>query len=201
VVATPDGGALVNASTLSIDGLVTFTSPVWGDERGFFREWYTSRGVEGLGTSFAVAQANLSMSVRNVVRGLHYSLAPEGQAKLVTCAYGALDDVIVDVRVGSPTYGVVEVVHLAGDLGVSVFLPAGVAHGFCVTSERAALSYLLSSPFNAPFELEIDPFDPAIAVPWPLDGEPIVSAKDAAAPSLAERAAASQLPRWSPARA
>ena len=190
----------MNTQSLSIDGLVTVTSPVWGDERGFFREWYTSRAVEDLGASFAVAQANLSMSARRVVRGLHYSLAPEGQAKLVTCAYGALDDVIVDVRVGSPTYGVVEVVHLADNLGVSVFLPAGVAHGFCVTSEHAALSYLLSSPFNAALELEINPFDSAIAVPWPLDGEPIVSAKDAAAPSLRARADASQLPRWAPAR-
>ncbi|MGC8509899.1 MAG: dTDP-4-dehydrorhamnose 3,5-epimerase family protein [Acidimicrobiales bacterium] len=195
-MATPDGGADVNAQPLSIDGAVTFTSPVWGDERGFFREWYAQRDVGGLGVSFPVAQANLSMSVRNVVRGLHYSLAPEGQAKLVTCAFGTLDDVIVDVRVGSPTYGVVEVVHLADDLGVSVFLPAGVAHGFCVTSERAALSYLLSSPFNAPLELEINPFDPAIGVPWPLDGEPIVSVKDAAAPLWRERADASQLPRW-----
>ncbi len=190
----------MNTQSLSIDGLVSVTSPVWGDERGFFREWYTSRAVEDLGASFAVAQANLSMSARRVVRGLHYSLAPEGQAKLVTCAYGALDDVIVDVRVGSPTYGVVEVVHLADNLGVSVFLPAGVAHGFCVTSEHAALSYLLSSPFNAALELEINPFDSAIAVPWPLDGEPIVSAKDAAAPSLRARADASQLPRWAPAR-
>ena len=186
----------MTAPSPSIDGLVVVTSPVWGDDRGFFREWYTSRGMEERGAPFAVAQANLSMSVRNVVRGLHYSLAPEGQAKLVTCAYGALDDVIVDVRVGSPTYGAVAIVHLAADLGVSVWLPAGVAHGFCVTSEQAALSYLLSSPFNAALELEINPFDPEIAVPWPLDGEPIVSAKDAAAPSLRERADASQLPRW-----
>ncbi len=196
MVASPDGGERVNAESRSIEGLVVFTSPVWGDERGFFREWYTHRGVEDLGGSFVVAQANLSMSARNVVRGLHYSVAPEGQAKVVTCAYGTLDDVIVDVRVGSPTYGAVEVVHLAEDLGVSVWLPAGVAHGFCVTSEHAALTYLLSSAFNASVELEINPFDPAIAVPWPLDGEPIMSAKDAGAPSLRERADASQLPRW-----
>ena len=100
----------------------------------------SSRGdFDAAGLDFATEQANLSMSSRNVVRGLHYSLAPRGQAKVVTCVLGELDDVIVDVRVGSPTFGAVEIVHLAADQGRSVVLPAGVAHGFCVTSEHAAL--------------------------------------------------------------
>jgi NDP-hexose 3,5-(Or5-) epimerase len=116
---------------------------------------------------------------------------------VVTCAFGELDDVIVDVRVGSATFGQVEIVHLSADEGWSVLLPVGVAHGFCVTSEIAALCYLLSSGFNAGFELEIDPFDPQIGVAWSVSAEPIVSAKDAQAPSLAERLAANELPQFS----
>ena len=115
---------------------------------------------------------------------------------MVTCVYGALDDVIVDIREGSPTFGAVVTVSLAADQGTTVVLPAGVAHGFCVTSETAALSYLLSSPYDAPHELEIHPMDPEINVPWALSGEAILSEKDAAAPTLAERRAAGQLPRF-----
>jgi dTDP-4-dehydrorhamnose 3,5-epimerase len=181
---------------LTIPGLFVLESPDHGDDRGFFREWFKLNDFEAAGVSFQAQQANLSMSSRDVVRGLHYSLAPEGQAKVVTCVYGELDDVIVDIRVGSPSFGRVEVVHLGAGEGRSVLLPAGVAHGFCVTSENAALSYLLSSPFNAQVELEIYPFDTEISVPWSVSGEPIVSPKDAAAPTFAARLAANQLPTF-----
>jgi dTDP-4-dehydrorhamnose 3,5-epimerase len=187
----------VNLSELSIPGVFLLESPVWADDRGFFREWFKGVDFASAGLDFVAQQANLSMSKRNVVRGLHYSLAPEGQAKVVTCAFGELDDVIVDVRVGSSTFGQVEIVHLSADEGWSVLLPVGVAHGFCVTSEVAALCYLLSSGFNAGFELEIDPFDPQIGVAWNVSAEPIVSTKDAQAPSLAERLAANELPLFS----
>ena len=196
MVATAEGHALMKLSELSIPGLFLLESPVWSDDRGFFREWYKLSDFEASGLAFRAQQANLSMSSRNVVRGLHYSLAPEGQAKVVTCVFGELDDVIVDVRIGSPSFGRVEVVHLAANDVRSLLLPAGVAHGFCVTSEEAGLSYMLSSPFNGPLELEIDPFDTQIAVPWAIEGEAIVSPKDCAAPSLAERAAANQLPTF-----
>jgi len=196
VVATVEGVARVKLTELSIRGLFLLESPVWGDDRGFFREWFKLADFAANGLDFHAQQANLSMSERNVVRGLHYSLAPEGQAKVVTCVYGQLDDVIVDVRVGSPTFGEVVVVPLDAREERSVLLPAGVAHGFCVTSEQAALSYLLSSPFNAPLELEIDPFDEQINVAWSLSAEPIVSAKDLAAPSLAARLAAGELPTF-----
>jgi dTDP-4-dehydrorhamnose 3,5-epimerase len=194
VVAPAEGPALVNLAELSIPGLFVLESPVWSDDRGFFREWFKLGDFETQGLDFHARQANLSMSKRNVVRGLHYSLAPEGQAKVVACVFGELDDVIVDVRVGSPTFGRHEVVHLAANDVRSLLLPAGVAHGFCVTSEVAALSYLLASPFNAEAEFEIDPFDPQINVAWSLTGEAIVSQKDANAPTLAERQASNELP-------
>ena len=186
----------MNLTPLSIAGLYLLESPTWPDDRGSFREWFRRSDLDGAQLRFDLHQANLSISRRNVVRGLHYSLAPEGQAKVVTCAHGDLVDVIVDVREGSPTFSRVEIVELSSERGLSVFVPAGVAHGFCVTSELAALSYLLSSSFNAAAELEINPFDTSLAVPWPLSGPAVVSEKDRAAPTLAERRAAGQLPRF-----
>lgn len=181
---------------LSIDGAYVLESTVWPDNRGFFREWFKRSDFEADGIDFPIQQANLSVSKRDVVRGLHYSLAPEGQAKVVTCAYGELDDVLVDIRVGSPTFAAVEVVHLSADEERSVYVPAGLAHGFCVTSEIGALAYLLSSPFNGPVELEIDPFDPDLNVPWTLAGKPVVSDKDANAPSLESRRSSGELPHF-----
>jgi len=186
----------VNVTELSIPGAYVLDSAVWGDERGFFREWFKRPDLDALGISFAIEQANLSMSRRGVLRGLHYSLAPEGQAKLVTCAYGELDDVIVDVRVGSPAFGHVEIVRLAANEERSVLLPAGAAHGFCVRSEHAALSYLLSSPFNPTMELEINPFDETLDIPWGLKDAAVMSEKDANAPSLDDRIASGQLPTY-----
>ena len=184
----------MNLRELDIVGLYVAESRVFADDRGFFREWFKLSDFEATGLTFSAEQSNLSMSTKNVVRGLHYSMAPRGQAKVVTCVYGTLDDVIVDIRVGSPTFGHVVTVPLAADEGTTVVLPAGVAHGFCVTSETAALSYLLSSPYDAPHELEINPLDPEINVPWALTGEANLSEKDAAAPSLAQRLAAGELP-------
>ncbi len=185
----------MRADERTVADLVVLESPVFGDDRGLFREWFRADALPDA-AAFQVAQANLSVSEHNVVRGLHYSLATEGQAKLVTCAAGVVDDVIVDIREGSPSFGAVDVVRLEATAGRAVYLPAGVAHGFVVRSAMATLVYLLSSPYNAPVELEISPFDPAIGVPWDLDGEPVLSAKDAAAPTLAERRAAGQLPRY-----
>lgn len=186
----------VKLRALGIEGLYVVASPVHGDDRGFFREWYKGADFARDGLDFRVEQANLARSTRNVVRGLHYTLAPEGQRKLVTCAEGSFDDVIVDVRVGSPTFGRVEVVSLADDAGLSVLVPGGAAHGYCATSASAVITYLLSSPFNAPLEREINPFDRALAIPWPLEGDAIVSDKDAAAPTLEERRAAGELPHY-----
>ncbi|MGB8196645.1 MAG: dTDP-4-dehydrorhamnose 3,5-epimerase family protein [Acidimicrobiales bacterium] len=187
-------GPSVKLIELSIPGLFVLESPVWSDDRGLFREWFKDEDFLAAGVSFHARQSNLSVSKKNVVRGLHYSMAPEGQAKVVTCAHGELDDVIVDIRVGSPTFGRHEIVHLAAGEERSVYVPVGVAHGFCVTSDTGALTYLLSSPFNAPFELEINPFDTELNVGWTIEGEAIVSPKDAGAPTLRERLDAKELP-------
>ena len=195
MVAPTEGGA-VNLVELDLVGVYRLESPVWGDDRGFFREWFKLPDFESVGLDFRARQANLSMSDHNVVRGLHYSLAAEGQAKVVTCVEGELDDVIVDIREGSPTFGRHVVVNLAAGDGVSVYLPAGVAHGFCVPGARAGLAYLLSSPYNPTAELEIHPYDPELAVGWTIDGEPLLSPKDAQAPTWAERRAAGETPTF-----
>jgi dTDP-4-dehydrorhamnose 3,5-epimerase len=193
VVATVEGSA-VKLIELSIPGLFVLESPVWSDDRGSFREWFKDEDFQAAGVTFHTRQSNLSISKKNVVRGLHYSMAPEGQAKVVTCAHGELDDVIVDIRVGSPTFGRHEIVHLVAGEERCVYVPVGVAHGFCVTSETGALTYLLSSPFNASFELEINPFDAELNVGWTIDDEAIVSPKDAGAPTFRERLDAQELP-------
>ncbi|HQT99309.1 MAG TPA: dTDP-4-dehydrorhamnose 3,5-epimerase [Acidimicrobiales bacterium] len=180
--------------SLTIEGAYVLEAPLWQDERGYFREWFRRDVLGADGPELTVRQANLSLSKRDVVRGLHYSLAPEGQAKLVTCAWGELVDVLVDVRVGSPTFGTVEMVELNAEGPSSVYLPEGLAHGFCVTSEVAALTYLLSSPYNAPLELEISPFDESLGIAWPVAGEAILTPKDANAPSLESRRRANELP-------
>jgi dTDP-4-dehydrorhamnose 3,5-epimerase len=195
MVAPNQGRDLVKLIELSIPGAFVLESSVWEDDRGFFREWFKRGDLEAAGVDFPIQQANLSMSKRNVVRGLHYSLAPEGQVKLVTCAYGELDDVLVDVRMGSKAYGRVEVVHLSAEEERSVLIPTGVAHGFCVTSEIGALTYLLSSPFNAAMELEVNPFDKVLNIPWPLTDDAITSEKDAKAPTLMRRLWSGELPR------
>ena len=186
----------MRASALSIHGAHLIESPVFDDGRGIFREWFKSGDLEIDGIAFSVAQANLSHSVRGTVRGLHYSLAPEGQAKVVTCVMGELDDAIVDVRVDSPSFGRVEYVTLNARDGLSLHLPEGVAHGFCVRAPFAAMAYLLSSPYDPATELGITPFDSTVAVPWHLDAEPVLSLRDAEAPTLRERLEAGQLPAF-----
>lgn len=186
----------MDVESLGLEGVFRLTSPVWGDDRGFFREWLKMPDLESAGISFVARQANLSRSTRNVVRGLHFSVAPEGQAKVVTCAEGELLDVMVDLRVGSPTFGLHAAVVLRGGDGVSLYLPSGIGHGFCAQSDEAVLVYLLSSPYNPACELEVHPFDAEIGVEWPLSGEPILSAKDAAAPTLSDRRANNTLPTF-----
>jgi dTDP-4-dehydrorhamnose 3,5-epimerase len=189
-------GPTLSVTALSIPGLFILESPVHVDDRGLFREWYREDDLAAAGVQFELAQANLSRSDRNVVRGMHYSLAAQGQAKVVTCVHGAMDDVIVDIRIGSPTFGRVETIELDESAGVSVVVPAGVAHGFVVTSDAATLAYLLSSRYDPDTESEFNPFDPAVNIAWRLSGAPRVSPRDNNAPTLNERQRAGQLPRF-----
>ena len=186
----------MNLTSLGIDGVWLAESPVWSDDRGFFREWFKSEEVlAATGINFSIQQANISQSQRGVIRGIHYSLAPQGQAKWVTCVNGSIRDVIVDIRLSSPTFGKSVFVDLNRLDGRAVLISAGLGHGFASLAHSSTIAYLLSSPYSPTEEFEINPMDPELGIDWGVDlSEVSLSEKDKMAPSLAERLAERRLP-------
>ncbi|MFJ5233527.1 dTDP-4-dehydrorhamnose 3,5-epimerase family protein [Kitasatospora sp. NPDC088391] len=161
----------------------------WPDARGEFFESYKYDAIaRETGHVFAPQQVNYSSSVRNTLRGLHGVAIPPGQAKFVTCVRGSLLDVVVDVRLGSPTFGAYDTTVLDAHEGTAVYVAEGLAHGFVALTDDSCVSYLCSTEFVPGTQIEIQPFDPELALPWELGltGEPLLSEKDAAAPSLAQ---------------
>lgn len=170
------------------------------DDRGNFFEAF--RGAEfaaDLGYQLEVAQVNCSASMRGVIRGIHYSDVPPGQAKYVTCVAGAVMDVVVDLREGSPGFGTWEATRLDDTSGQAVFLTEGLGHAFMALTEQATVLYLCSTPYAPGREHAVHPLDPAIGITWPLGdlgGDPVLSAKDAAAPSLKRALRDGALPKY-----
>ena len=183
---------------LSIEGAWVFTPRILGDERGAFLEWFKDPVFsDAVGHRLDLVQANASVSAKGVLRGIHFADVPPGQAKYVTCVKGSVLDVIVDIRVGSPTFGQWTSVLLDDRDRRAVYLSEGLGHGFCSLEDGSTVVYLCSEGYNPAGEHEVHPLDPAIGIEWPLDGvEPELSAKDAAAPTLAEAAAAGLLPAY-----
>jgi dTDP-4-dehydrorhamnose 3,5-epimerase len=182
---------------LSIEGAWVVTPPVRSDLRGSFLELFRAdQLVDVLGYRMEVAQANCSVSRQGVIRGVHFSDVPPGQAKYVSCASGAILDVVVDLRVGSPGYGRWEAVRLDDENRRSVLVSEGLGHAFMALSEIATVVYLCSTPYSPGREHGVHPLDPALGIAWPPGREPVLSDKDAAAPSLAEANAAGLLPRY-----
>jgi dTDP-4-dehydrorhamnose 3,5-epimerase len=183
---------------LSIAGAFVSSNKVHGDSRGFFREWFKSSDLDKQGVDFKPVQGNFSMSNRGALRGLHFSISELGQDKLVSCMYGEVLDVIVDLRQNSPTYLCVEKVVLKADSGDVLFIPSGVGHSFLAVSETAAVSYLTSSEYDAENEKTISPLDPELGIHWPdLEGvEYSLSDRDLAAPTLKEAKALGHLPTF-----
>jgi dTDP-4-dehydrorhamnose 3,5-epimerase len=184
---------------LGITGAWLAESPLWPDERGYFREWFKHEEIlKATGIDFSVKQSNISLSNKGVIRGIHYSIATEGQAKWITCISGAILDVIVDIRPDSPTFRKIEYVDLKGGEGRAILVGKGLGHGFMALEDQTTVSYLLSSPYSPEFEFEIQPTDPAMKIDWQfelLNGVSVVlSTKDASAPTLGEQAAKGKLP-------
>jgi dTDP-4-dehydrorhamnose 3,5-epimerase len=175
----------------SLAGVLAIEPAVHGDHRGFFVETFREDAWTQAGIDMAFVQDNHSRSHRGTLRGMHFQTAP-GQAKLVRCARGAIFDVVVDLRRGSPTFGRWEGFVLDDESMRQLFVPIGFAHGFCVTSEVADVVYKCSSYYDAATESGIAYDDPAIGIEWPIGVEPIVSERDAKAPRLAD--VASELP-------
>jgi dTDP-4-dehydrorhamnose 3,5-epimerase len=170
---------------LGIEGAWATTRPVHEDNRGSFREWFRFEEFTGAtGYRFQLAQANCSVSHQRVIRGVHFADVPPGQAKYVACADGVVLDVIVDVRVGSPTFGkwVAEKLDTGGR---SVFLSEGLGHAWTPLTPSATMIYLCSEPYAPASERAVNPLDPAIGIDWPMVA-PFLSPKDNKAPSLAE---------------
>lgn len=181
---------------LTIDGAWEIQPEQHGDARGVFLEWYRSDLLaEQVGHPLALAQANISVSARGVVRGIHFSDVPPGQAKYVTCTWGAVLDVVVDLRTGSPTFGRWEGVRLDDDERRAVYLAEGIGHGFCALSDQATLTYLCSRAYAPRREHSVHPLDAELGIAWPT-GSPVLSERDAAAPTLAEASAGGQLPDY-----
>ena len=170
-----------------IDGLVLVQPKVTSDERGFFFETYRRNEFARHGIDVEFVQDNHSRSAHGTIRALHFQLRP-GQAKLIRCARGSVYDVAVDLRRESPTYGRYEAFVLSDKNAHQVFIPVGFAHGFCVTSDEADVTYKVSSYYDPETERGIAWDDPAIGVQWPVD-EPLVSDRDRSNPRLEEIAA------------
>jgi dTDP-4-dehydrorhamnose 3,5-epimerase len=170
-----------------LPGLLLLEPKVFGDARGFFLESYSRRAFEAAaGRSVDFVQDNHSLSVRNVLRGLHYQL-PHPQAKLVRVIRGEVFDVAVDLRRGSPTFGRWAGEVLSAGNRRQLWLPEGLAHGFLVLSDEAEVLYKASDYYHPEAERCIRWDDPELGVAWPLGGAaPIVSAKDSAGLALRE---------------
>ena len=180
-----------------IDGAWTFTPAIHRDDRGCFLEWYRAAELSGeLGYLPETAQANCSVSRRGVIRGVHFASVPPGQAKYVTCVSGAILDVIVDVRAGSPSFGRWESIRLDDTDRQAVFLSEGLGHAFTAVSDEATVVYLCSAPYAPGREHGVNPLDPEIGIAWPVDTEPVLSGKDAAAPTLEEARRSGLLPSY-----
>ena len=181
---------------LEIEGVWVAESPIWSDDRGFFREWFKSEDIKNVtGRDFGIEQANISLSSKGTLRGIHYSIAPRGQAKWVTCVSGAIRDVIVDIRPGSPTFGKWVDIELRGDSGKAVLISEGLGHGFIALEDNTAVAYLVSTLFSPDYEFEINPLDEKIGINWGMQSSELkISDKDIKAPTLQERLTDGKLP-------
>lgn len=156
------------------------------DQRGYFQRWYDREAFARAGLPADWVQGNESGSARGVVRGLHFQRPPHAETKLVRAVTGTVFDVFVDLRRGSPTYGEWDGVELSAERGNLVLVPRGFAHGFCVVSDMAVVSYLVDSPYAPQAEGGLAWDDPALAISWPLQGAAILSDRDRAWPLLAD---------------
>ncbi|MGW1952674.1 dTDP-4-dehydrorhamnose 3,5-epimerase family protein [Streptomyces sp. NPDC001920] len=182
---------------LGIEGAWVLEPQVFPDDRGTFHEWYRGEELrEATGYVLSLAQANCSLSRRGVLRGVHFRDVPPGQAKYVTCVRGAVLDVVVDVRVGSPAYGRWEAVRLDDTTRRAVFLAEGLGHAFMALTDDATVVYLCSTGYAPGHEHGVQALDPGLGIIWPEHIRPVQSPKDAGAPSLAQAREAGLLPSY-----
>ncbi|MEZ0107316.1 dTDP-4-dehydrorhamnose 3,5-epimerase [Catenulispora sp. EB89] len=186
----------MDIAPLSIEGAWEITPRLHGDPRGLFTEWYRfDHLAEAVGHPLDLRQGNLSVSAAGVVRGIHFADVPPGQAKYIMCTRGAVLDVIVDIRVGSPTFGQWQGVRLGEDNRKAVYVSEGLGHGFCALTDDATLTYLCSATYNPGHEHGIHPLDAELGIDWPAE-VPQLSERDLKSPSLAEAKDSGLLPDY-----
>ena len=182
---------------LSVPDAFEFTPKIHSDARGMFLEYFRQDALEkAVGHSLLLAQGNCSVSSRGTLRGIHFADVPPGQAKYVTCVSGHGIDVVVDLRVGSPTFGRWDSVLLDEASRRAVYLAEGLGHAFLALSDDATLIYACSTPYAPAREHGVNPLDPELGIDWSDDVDPQLSPKDRAAPTLAEAQADGLLPRY-----
>ncbi|MER8048059.1 dTDP-4-dehydrorhamnose 3,5-epimerase [Streptomyces sp. NPDC094032] len=183
---------------LAVDGAFEFRPRIFTDERGLFvSPFQETPARQALGHPlFPVAQTNHSRSRRGTIRGAHYTLTPPGIAKYVYCARGRALDIVIDVRVGSPTYGRSEAVLLDQEEFRAVYFPVGVAHAFVALEDDTVMSYMLSGEYVPENELSLSVFDPALDLALPEGLDPVMSPRDRAAPTLETAEKSGTLPDY-----
>jgi dTDP-4-dehydrorhamnose 3,5-epimerase len=192
----------VDVTELSVPDSWVFTPRQHSDSRGTFHEWFRADVLEkAVGHPLQLAQANHSRSRAGTLRGIHYADVPPSQAKYVTCVSGRVLDCVIDIRVGSPTYGTWAAVELDDVDRRGVYLSEGLGHAFIALTDGAQVSYLCSTSYTPGRERGIHPLDPDLDLPWPADLTPLLSDKDTVAPTLKEAEAAGLLPGYAACKA
>ena len=185
----------MNVTQLEINGAWHIKGQRFPDDRGFFQEWFKSSALAAsTGVSFHPVQANISRSSAGVIRGIHYSIAPSGQGKLVTVISGSIDDYVIDIRPGSPTFGQWRRVHLSSTNGDALLIDPHLGHAFHALEDDTIVSYLVSAEFNPEMEKGITPFCDQLKVQWNTKTPYIVSDKDRLAPTMSQRLSEGLLP-------
>jgi dTDP-4-dehydrorhamnose 3,5-epimerase len=187
----------VDVTELSVPDAWVFTPHQHTDSRGTFLEWFRADALaKVVGYPLRLSQGNHSVSRAGTLRGVHYADVPPSQAKYVTCVSGRVLDCVVDIRVGSPTFGQWASVVLDDVDRRGLYVSEGLGHAFIALTEGAQVSYLCSAPYAPGREHGVNPLDRDLALPWPADLTPLLSDKDAAAPGLKEAEAAGLLPTY-----
>jgi dTDP-4-dehydrorhamnose 3,5-epimerase/epimerase len=182
---------------LGIEGAWVVEPEVHPDRRGEFHEWFQSeRFRRATGHTLPLVQANVAVNRRGALRGIHFTRLPPGQAKYSACVQGAGIEVVVDIRTGSPTFGQWEAVPVDEHNRTAVYVAAGLGRAFFALTDRTTLIYLCSSGYAPQLDHAISPLDPGLAIAWPDGIEPVLSAQDAGAPTLAEAERLGLLPSY-----
>lgn len=190
--------ASVEINRLSIEGAVEFSAPVYRDERGLFTSPFQGSAFDAaLGHGlFPVEDISHNLSARGVLRGIHYTSTPPGRAKYVYCPHGRVTDFLIDLRVGSPTFGRWAETELSGDTCRAVYIPLGVGHAFLAQEDASIVVYVMSAGYAPEHECTVSPVDPAIGLPIPRDPAIRLSERDRTAPTLAQARERGLLPDY-----